>query len=239
MAEVYMTFFEHIEELRNRVRTSLVVFILGFVLGLLFSDKIITWMWNDFAGHYNLGTYQPVLTATSVMSGFMVQLDISFILGVTLAIPVLIYELFLFIEPALLESHKMLTLKVMVSSAVLFILGALFVYYIMLPLMIDFFVQSNVALGIANFFSVESFFEFELVNLFIGGMTFQTPLIIIGLNRMGVLPKAWMTKSRRMVFVVILAISGIVTPDHSIISQLALGLVMQGLFELGLLFCTK
>jgi len=236
MAEVRMTFLEHLQELRDRVRVSLIIFVVAFGFGYAFSGDIIMAMWNDFTGHYDLGAMQPTLLATSVMSGFVSQLNVAFIVGGTCTLPVLLYELFLFIEPALHKKHKMIAIKIMASSVVLFVLGVLFVYYVMLPLMLDFFVESNAALGIRNMFAVEDFFEFVLFNLFIGGVSFQTPLIIIMANRIGILPKEWLVRSRRWTIVIILVIAGIVTPDHSIISQFVLGGVMYVLFEVAVLF---
>ena len=87
----------------------------------------------------------------------------------------MIYELFLFIEPALNKKHKMITIKIVVSASILFILGASFVYYIMLPLLLEFFVQENIEIGASNLLSVQTFFEFIMINMFIGGLIFQTP----------------------------------------------------------------
>jgi sec-independent protein translocase protein TatC len=106
----------------------------------------------------------------------------------------------------------------------------------MLPIILQFFIQSNTILGLSNLFSVEPFFEFIALNLFMGGLVFQTPLILVMANKIGILPREWLTGSRRMAFIVILLIAGIVTPDHSIISQLILGGVMYLLFELSILF---
>lgn len=231
-----MSFLEHLQELRDRVRVSLIVFIVSFALGYAFSGEIILALWNDFTEHYELGAYQPTLLATSVMSGFVSQLNVAFIVAATISMPVLLYELFLFIEPALHKKHKMIMVKIMLASMFLFASGVSFVYFVMLPLMLEFFIESNANLGIANFFSVEMFFEFVLFNLFIGGVSFQTPLLIIMANRIGILPKEWLVRSRRFVLIGILMLAGVLTPDHSIISQFALGGVMYLLFEVALLF---
>lgn len=236
MTEKRMTFFGHLEELRDRVRTSMIVFILSFFLSLVFSAQLLSAIWANFLGPYVEEQTGIILIANSVMSGVLTQLNLSFILAATLTMPVFIYEMFMFIEPALHKKHKMIAVKILVSAAVLFILGVSFVFFVMLPLLLNFFIENNAALGITNFFSVEPFFEFIIVNLFLGGLIFQTPLIIVMANRIGILPKQWLVSSRRFVYVFILLLAGILTPDPSIISQLMLGGVMIGLFEVSLIF---
>jgi sec-independent protein translocase protein TatC len=226
-----MTFWEHITELRGRLQISLIVFVVTFFGFYLLSDRLIRFILNHFIGQYNL-----TLLAPDVMSGFVTQLNITFLLASTYTLPVFMYELFMFIDPALNQKHRMIALKIILSAAILFICGVAFIYFIMLPMLLDFFVQNNASLGLSNFFTVEEFFDFITFNLFIGGLTFQTPLVIIMANRIGILPKEWLSKSRSIIYVVILVIAGVATPDHSIISQLVLGGMMMVLFEISLLF---
>lgn len=229
--EKYMTFWEHVAELRSRVKTSLIVFVVTFFGFYALSDRLLNFLWNHFIGAYNL-----TLLAPSVMSGFVTQLNLALILACTYSLPVFMYEMFMFIDPAINRKHKLIALKIIFSATFLFICGVAFVYFIMLPMLLDFFIQNNANLGLSNFFTVEQFFEFVMFNLFVGGLIFQTPLIIIMANRIGLVPKEWLSKSRSLIYVAILIISGILTPDHSIVSQLVLGGMMIVLFEISLLF---
>jgi sec-independent protein translocase protein TatC len=235
MTEKRMTFFGHVTELRNRLRISIIVFLIVFFATFIFSSQILNLLWSQFIGQYKAPGYHLELLANSVMSGFVTQLNLAFILAASISMPLFILEMYLFVEPALDRKKKSASMKIVASSLGLFIAGVLFVYFVMLPLILSFFIQANTDLGVANFFSVESFFSFIMTNLFIGGMIFQTPLVIVILNRLGILPRAWLVKSRRMVYVIILLIAGIVTPDSSIISQLVLGAVMALLFEISML----
>ncbi len=235
MSEKRMTFFEHVYELRDRIRISAIFFILVFFVAFFFSKDILNLLWGQFLGTYSPQQDKVELLASSVMSGFVTQLNLAFLMAITLTIPVGVYEMFRFVEPALRKKHKLLALKVILASAGLFVAGALFVYFVMLPLILSFFISTNTAMGVSNYFSVESFFEFIVLNLFIGGVIFQTPLVIVILNRLGILPKELLVRSRRVVYVVLLVIAGLVTPDSSIISQLVLGVTMAILFELSLL----
>jgi sec-independent protein translocase protein TatC len=231
-----MTFMEHIEELRSRLRISALLFVVAFFVSYAFSDRLLVLLWGHFLGQYGAEEFQLAILAESVVSGFVTQLNLSLIVAAAISIPVFIYEMFLFIEPALNREHKWIAIKIILSASLLFILGAAFVYYIMLPLLLNFFIQSNTNLGISNYFSVEAFFEFIILNMFIGGLLFQTPLLIIMANRIGILPKSWLTSSRRVVYIFVLVVAGIITPDHSIISQLVLSTVIVLLFEISLLF---
>jgi sec-independent protein translocase protein TatC len=235
MTEKRMTFFGHLNELRNRLRVSAIVFIFVFFATFIFSNQLLNLLWSQFIGQYKAPEYHLELLANTVMSGFVTQLNLAFILAAAISMPLFICEIYLFVEPALDKRNKSVSMKIMLSSVGLFLAGVLFVYFVMLPLILSFFIQANTDLGVANFFSVDSFFSFIMVNLFIGGLIFQTPLVIVILNRLGVLPKAWLVKSRRMVYVLILLIAGIITPDASVISQLVLGGVMALLFEISML----
>jgi sec-independent protein translocase protein TatC len=229
--EKMMTVWEHITELRRRVKTSLIVFVVTFFGFYALSDRLLNFLWNHFIGAYDLR-----LLAPSVMSGFVTQLNLALILALTYTLPVFMYEMFKFIDPAINKKHKMVALKIILSAAFLFLCGVAFVYFIMLPMLLDFFILNNAKLGLSNFFSVEQFFEFVMFNMFVGGLIFQTPLIIIMANRIGLLPKEWLSKSRGFAYLFILIIAGIITPDHSIVSQMVLGGMMIVLFEISLLF---
>lgn len=235
MSEKRMPFIDHVYELRDRIRVSMVVFVVAFFATFIFSNQILNLLWAQFLAQYASPGYRVELLAESVMSGFATQLNLSFIIAAAVTMPLFLYELYMFIEPALSRRSRSAAVKIMVSSAALFIAGAVFVYLVMLPLILAFFINANTALSLANFFSVESFFSFIVLNLFVGGLIFQTPLVIVILNRAGILPKQWLVSSRRIVYVVILVIAGIVTPDSSIISQLVLAGVMVLLFEISLL----
>jgi len=231
-----MPFMAHIDELRSRMRISAIIFVLAFFISYMFSQAILRFLWGHFLGDFELGTYQLMLIAPDIMSGFVTRLNLAFIIAATFAIPSLIYELFLFIEPALTKKHRMIAIKIVLSASILFLIGAAFVYYIMLPILLEFFVQENLDVGASNLLSIEKFFEFIMMNLFIGGLIFQTPLIIVIANRIGILPKDWLVRSRRIAYIVILTFAGIITPDHSIVSQMILSIVMMILFEIALIF---
>ncbi|MCI0504183.1 twin-arginine translocase subunit TatC [Candidatus Micrarchaeota archaeon] len=234
MTEKRMTFFGHVDEFRQRLRTSLIVFVIAFFAAFFASGALLNMLWDWFLGAYPPEEYHIVILADSVMSGFVIQLNLAFIIAAAFSMPVFLYEIFMFIEPALSKKHKITAAKMLLSAGFLFLTGASFMYFIMVPMVLGFFLEVNTALGVSNFFTVESFFEFITLNLFIGGLIFQTPLVIVTANRIGILPKDWLVKSRRIVYVVILIIAAIVTPDSSVISQLVLGGVMVVLFELSL-----
>jgi sec-independent protein translocase protein TatC len=234
--EKMMPFWDHIGELRTRIKTSLMVFIIAFFLFYLLSDRLLTFLWGHFIGQFQGPEYNLTLLASSVMSGFVTQLNLSLIMASALALPMFLYEIFMFVDPAISRKHRLIAIEIVFSATFLFICGVAFVYFIMLPMLLKFFVESNAELGLANFFTVESFFEFVMFNLFIGGLIFQTPLIITMLNRIGIIPKKWLVESRKLIYVGILVIAGIITPDHSIISQLVLGGMMIVLFEISLIF---
>jgi len=233
MTEKVMTFWEHFAELRSRLRISAIIFVITFcVYFFIISEKILAFLLNQFANQYDI-----LLISPSIMSGFVTQIDLSLILSVATSLPVFIYEIFRFIDPALNRKTEGVLIKIFLSGIFLFLAGVAFVYFIMVPLMLEFFIETNKALGLTNYFLVESFFDFIIFNMFLGGMSFQTPLIVILANRVGLISRSFLASNRRVAYVVIMIIAGIITPDHSIISQLALGGMMVLLYEISIFFC--
>ncbi|MFH1682935.1 MAG: twin-arginine translocase subunit TatC [Candidatus Woesearchaeota archaeon] len=227
-----MSFWDHLGELKSRLRISVIIFVVSFFIIYIFSSRIFQVIKDHFIGQYDLK-----LLAPTVMSGFMLSLKMGFWLGLGITLPVLIYEVFKFIDPALNQKYHRLSLKIILSSATLFLAGMSFVYFVMLPMIMDFFIKYNEKLGLVNLFSTEQFFTFIIINLFVGGVIFQTPMVIVSANRLGLLHKDTLKNSRRWAYIIILVLAGVLTPDHSIISQIVLGGVIIVLFEFSLLFC--
>jgi sec-independent protein translocase protein TatC len=235
MTEKYMGFWDHFAELRKRMKYSALVFALG-VFGFY---AVTGYLLKFMTGHF-LSSYSAVkLLAATPMVGFMTRIKFALILALVITIPFLIYEMFMFVNPALKKKHSFLFLKVWFSSMFLFACGVAFIYFILIPLMLKFFIEYNTKLGLTNFFALDTFFSFIILTLFIGGIMFQVPLILILANRLGILKKSLLSHGRKWVYLFILIIAGVVTPDHTVISQLALGGVLVVLFEISLLFCKK
>ncbi|MBW3000225.1 twin-arginine translocase subunit TatC [Candidatus Woesearchaeota archaeon] len=226
-----MSFWDHVAELRKRLRIPFIVFI-----AILFVAYPITPYIIQFLRDYFIGGYGLQLLANTPMQGFIIRIKLSMIIGLSAMIPVLVYELFAFIVPALKKKHKRWVIKNLFAASILFIAGVLFVFLILLPMIMNFFIEYNQSLGLTNLFQVNLFYQFIILNLFIGGLIFETPLLLITANRLGIIKKETLSRKRGYVYVGILLIAGILTPDHTIISQLALGIVLFALFEISLFF---
>jgi len=235
MTEKYMSIWEHLEELRSRLKISGFVFLISVFVFYAITDKLISIMTQHFLG----GFENVKLISSDPMMGFSTRIEFTLILALSVTIPFLIYELFLFISPALNEKHKHVFLKTALSSMVLFICGMSFMYFVLIPLMFSFFIEYNAKMGLTNFFALDSFFSFVILTIFMGGVVFQVPLVLVFANRIGLIKKSTLKHSRKWVVLITLIVSGIATPDHSIISQLALAIVLILLFEISLIFFKK
>ncbi|MBW2964952.1 twin-arginine translocase subunit TatC [Candidatus Woesearchaeota archaeon] len=235
MTEKYMSFWDHCAELKSRIKISAYTLIIGFFVFYWVTSYLLAELMDHFLGSYS----NVQLIATDPMVGFITRIQFALILAVAITIPFFIYEMFLFINPALNKTHSRLFIRVSLSSMFLFVAGVAFVTFVLIPLMLKFFISYNAMMGLTNFFAIDSFFKFVVITMFVGGVIFQVPLVILLANQLGLVKKSTLSHSRKWVYLIILILSGIATPDHSIISQLALSIVIIMLFEGSLLFCKK
>lgn len=254
--EVRLGVLGHVEELRRRL-----LVIAGFLvagLGLALTTRL--WVWQvDLAGT-PLGIPLPVpdlydtlsaqvfraaarhlvpagvqLIVTSPMDGFAAQFNIALGLAVAAALPVALFQLGRFVGPALRPSERRMLAWGLVPATLLFVLGALFGYLVVLPFTLSALYQFSDALGASSLLSVQDFASFTLSFLLGFGLAFQTPLVMAALSKVGLVsPRAYWGKARHAI-VVILIVAMVVTPDPTIISQLMLAVPMVALYVLGAL----
>lgn len=231
-----MTLMQHFSELRRRLLWTLVVFIFSFGFGWivapfveLFLTQPLLNIWHDAA-----------LLYTGLSDGLMIQFSLATLVALVITIPVLMWHIWAYVAPGLHKNEKQFLLPIFVFSPVLFLCGAAFAFYILFPIVFKFFIDLSEASTVPAvlFPAVRGYLIFVIDLLKIFGIAFQLPLVMVMLNRIGVLSKEKAIKSRRYVIILIFIMAAVLTPPD-IVSQILLAVPMWLLFEISLLFMRK
>lgn len=250
--EVEMSFWDHLEELRwHIIRSVLAVIVLAVVAFLnrkiVFDLIILGPSTADFATNRFLCYVGELLSIDGIcmgdlklqiininMSGqFSMHLFISFVTGAILAFPFILNEAWRFIRPALHNKEAKSSGKAVFVSSLLFFVGVLFSYYLIVPLTINFLGTYQVSETVANQISLSSYVNTVVSVTFAVGVVFELPLIIYFLTKMGLVTPAFLKKNRKYMLVILLIISAIITPPD-VFSQILVCIPLMGLYEMSI-----
>ena len=229
MAMEKSSFFGHLRELRSRILKSLVVILLCF-LGLVY-----------FSNDIYLTLSEPLLSflpenssmiATEVASPFLAPLKLTFFTSLLLSMPFLLNQVWKFIAPGMYENEKSLSFFLMLSSLMLFYIGILFTYFLVLPLVFGFFTGAAPD-GILIMTDISRYLDFVLSLMFAFAVAFEIPVLIFLLIWSGISSSDSLRSKRPYVIIGCFTVGMLVTPPD-IISQSLLAVPAWILFELGI-----
>lgn len=229
--EANMTISGHLRELRNRVVVCLVCLVVGFLVGLHYAPDLVDLL-TDLGKDYG---YVYVYIAPQEL--LMQYFSIALLAGVCLTLPVLLYNVWAFVQPGLKKNENGIFLAVMISGLLCFVVGIIFAYKIMLPFMLYFLIDVSKGSGITASISVQNYVSFLLTIFMIFGVVFELPVVAVLLTQTGLLKIKWMKAGRRFVIVAIFFIAAVITPPD-IVSQIMVAIPMIGLYELSILIST-
>ena len=231
-----MTLMQHFSELRRRILWTILVFVVAFCFGWVISDYTESFLIKPLLSIWNDG----VLLYTGISDGLMIQFSLATLVALMFSVPVLLWQIWAYIAPGLHKNEKKFLLPIFLFSPILFISGVAFAFYILFPFVFKFFIEINESgnLPIVLLPSVTGYLAFSIGILKVFGLAFQLPLVLIGLNRIGVLSRRAVIQSRRYVIIGVFVLAAMLTPPD-IVSQIVLALPMLLLFEISLLFMRK
>ncbi len=222
-----MTFWEHLDEFRNRLITILISIFLGSFIGYFYSEKIIQILVFPSS---ELNISFQVITVTSM---FVIKLLICFFAGLLIGFPILIYNLIKFILPAFKIKLRAIFLLVFFSS-LFFFLGILFGYYVIIPFLLTFFTSVSFdTINVGYNFTLGSYLSYTVWTIFINGLIFQMPIISVIGSKIGILTPAFLKHYRRHSFIFFLIISALITPPDPL-SQILICIPFAVLYELSI-----
>ena len=225
-----MGFLDHLLELR-----STIIWILAVWLGL----SIILWFLSGYLFDFLLSTV-PVesLYFNAPIEAFMVRLKLSFITGALIAFPFALFKTWAFISPGLFFREKRIIIPMIAPSAILFYSGALFAYWVMVPIVLGFLLRFGTDM-LEPLISVSKYFEFVARLCFAFGVVFQLPLAIIFLTWIGVVsPKTLLRKWRYAIIIIFITGAVLTPPDPAsqLLMAIPLVILFMGSVLLSLLF---
>ena len=221
---------QHLIELRRSLLRSVIAIIVFFVILFPFADEV----YNFIAAPIVQAIPGSNLIAIGVISPFLTPLKMSLILAIYIAMPYLLYQLWMFIAPALYRHEKRLVLPLVVSSTLLFYAGLVFSFYIVFPVIFGFL--AGVGPDSVNFApDIQYYLDFILKVSFAFGVAFEVPVVTILLIIFGVTTPQKLKKNRSYIIVGSFVIGMILTPPD-VISQFLIAIPIWLLFEAGLIF---
>ncbi len=253
-----MTFIEHLEELRwhliRSVAAILIFMILAwFSMGWIFNHIILAPSKTDFWTYRMMCEVGTALGITSLcvdkmnfslmsreVSGqFMMQLTASAIGGLVVAFPYVFWEIWRFIKPGLRITEKKASRGAVFVVTLLFFLGILFGYYIVAPFAINFLVNFQIDPTIENQFDIQSYIGVLSTLTLACGVTFQMPMAIYVLTKVGVVNAEFLTTYRKHAIVVLLIVAAIITPSPDMISQVLVAIPLYFLYEVSIVVAKR
>lgn len=232
---------DHLIELRKRLIISLVAFVICFVVCFAFAKYIYAFLTAPLA-HALAGQPNHHLIYTALYETFFTYVKVGMFAGICLSFPIVASQLWLFIAPGLYRQERRAFLPFLAATPVLFIMGAAFVYYVMLPFAIRFFVGYETpggpgSLGIELQAKVSEYLDFVTTLIFAFGLCFQLPVLLSLLGRVGIISSAQLRSARRYAILGIVALSAVVTPPD-VFSMISLALPLIVLYEISI-WCVR
>jgi sec-independent protein translocase protein TatC len=220
---VEMPFLEHIEELRWRLIKSLLAIAIFTVTAFFFAEKLykmVTWPLGDTKLYY-----------TEITGSFYAYLKIAFYTGIIGALPFVLYQLWKFIAPGLYTKERKIIIALVFFSTILFLIGAAFCFFIVLPFAIKFMLGYGGG-EMTPIITVSSYISFTGMLMLAFGASFELPIIGFFFGKIGLISARMLSKVRPYAVVIILFVAAILTPTPDVFTQLLLAIPLYFLYEL-------
>jgi sec-independent protein translocase protein TatC len=221
-----MSFLEHLDELRTRLMYALLSLGVGVAIAFIFIDRIYEFVMRPMQNMLPAG---GKLIFTDAPEAFMLYLRIAIIAGLIIAAPLILWQLWLFIAPALYAKERRFAIPFVVLSSVGCVTGAAFGHYIVFPMMWKFFAsfQNDFVTFMPK---VEDAFGLYLKMILGMAIVFQMPSIVFFLAKMGIVTARWMIRYFKYAVLVIFIIAAVITPSADMASQTIVAVPMIGLY---------
>lgn len=215
-------FLAHLEELRKRLLRCIAAVVVTAGASFYFADRIVAFVVAPLQG--------TPLYVTEVTGSFNAYLMIALFTGILLALPFLFYQLWSFIAPGLYPSERRYVIPIVLIATSLFLAGAAFCYFIILPFSLKFLIDFSGGL-FSPIITVSSYITFAGIMILSFGLGFELPVATYFLGRLGIVTSSMLASGRRVAVVVILIAAAILTPTPDVFTQLLLAIPLYLLYE--------
>jgi sec-independent protein translocase protein TatC len=230
MTEDRLPFTSHLKELRDRLLVCVIALAVAFLFTYYFKERIFHILMQPFIA------VMPAKSAfifTGITEAFVTYFKISIVMALFVGAPVILYEFWMFVAPGLYEREKKFVYPFIIFGSICFLAGALFCYFLVMPVTYKFFV-SYAADFIIPMPDLKSYMNLTLKLLLVFGLIFELPLVAFYLTRAGIINSRMLSSKRRYAVLGIFILSAIITPPD-LASQLLMVIPLWGLYELSIL----
>lgn len=240
-----MTFWDHLEDLRKSIFRMMgvlasVAVILFFFKNFLFDDVVLAPAGSDFLLYRLVGIdFSLSLVNLEVAAQFMIHMKVTFICAMIMTFPYLIYEIWKFIAPALYENEKKAVRSAFTFASVLFYVGITVGYFIILPLMLNFFADYQVSASVPNTFSLSSYISMFTSIVLVFGIVFEFPTVIAVLSGMGIVTRETLKRYRRHAVCAVVILAAVITPTGDPFSLFVVSVPLYMLYEFSILISRR
>ncbi len=225
--DLKMSLTEHLIELRKRLTNSLIALGIGFIACYYFKDWLFTVITKPLTQVLPKSSY---LIYTGLTQAFFTYMKIAFFASLILTSPFIFYQIWKFISPALLPQEKKYVVPFVLSSTVLFLSGVLFGYFVVLPPAFEFFVSFNNEY-LRAMISFGDYLSFLVTFLLGFGVSFQLPILIFFLAKLGIVTDKLLSKNRKYAILLIFIVAAVLTPSPDALSQILMAIPLMILYE--------
>lgn len=231
-----MTLVQHFSELRRRILWVALIFVLAFAGGWYVAPVLQDFLTAPLLSVWGDGT----LLYTGLSDGFMIRFSLATMFALIVVLPIILWHVWAFVAPGLKKDERRLIWPLLVASPLLFLAGAGFAFYFLFPVVFRFFVELNQSAPVPSVLLpvARDYLAFAIGMLKVFGVAFQFPLLMILLNKIGILSRSAVLRMRRYAIVLIVVAAAILTPPD-VVSQVMLALPMWVLFEISILFMRR
>ncbi len=224
-----MSFLEHLAELRQRLIRIAIAVTLGFVVCLALGERVFKLLAEPLTAILK-GT---PLVFTALPDPFFMYMKVSLIAGVFLALPYIIYQLWLFVYPGLLPRERKLAFPFISVATLLFYLGAAFAYFLVFPAAFQFFISYQTP-DLKPMISIRDYVSLAMLLMLAFGAVFETPIIVVFLGLLGLFDSSFLKRGRRYFIVLAFIIAAILTPTPDVFNQTIMAVPMILFYEIGI-----
>ena len=231
-------FISHLVELRQRLINSFIFLFSFFVVCYFFSEQIYSFLVQPYADAVKDDNVNRRLIFTALQETFLTYLRVSFFAALFFSSPIILMQIWKFVAPGLYKNEKEAILPYLIATPILFLFGGMLVYYLIMPLAIKFFLSFeassiNSALPIQLEAKVNEYLSLVMKLIFAFGLSFQLPVILSLLARVGFIDSVFLKERRKYVVVIIFVAAAILTPPDPI-TQIGLAIPLLILYELSI-----
>jgi len=233
------TFVDHLTELRSRLLKAIIYVFIFFVISYIFAENIYSFLVDPYAKAVENDEINRRLIFTALHETFITYLKVAFFTAIFIGSPFILIQVWKFIAPGLYKNEKKALLPYLIATPTLFLLGGMLVYYLVMPLAIKFFLSFETSAQIGSLpiqleAKVNEYLSLIMRLIFAFGISFQLPVLLSLLARVGFIDSEYLKKRRRYVVIIIFAAAAVLTPPDPI-TQIGLGIPLLILYELSIL----